>query len=832
MADDLTPPTDNAGAGNVLTKSLLDEMQTSYMDYAMSVIISRALPDARDGLKPVQRRILYAMQQVGATSASRYKKCAAFVGEVLKDYHPHSDVAVYDALVRMAQPFSLRYPLVDGQGNFGSVDGDPPAAMRYTEARLAAISAELLSDIDKDTVDFVDNYTAEKQEPVVLPARIPNLLINGASGIAVGMATNVPPHNLREVASAVTHLLDNPEATTEDLMQLIKGPDFPTGGKIMGLGGIKQAYATGHGRLTVLARHTLEEAANGRERIIIDELPYAVNKANLVAKIGELVNDRKLEGIADLRDESDRQGMRIVIELKREAQPFTVLNNLYKHTQLRQTFSVLMLAIVDQRPVVLSLKRALQIFIEHRREVIVRRTRFELARAQERAHILEGLKICLDHLDEVIQTIRNAADTETARVELMQRFGLSERQAQAVLDLTLRRLTALERRKIDEEYEDTIKLIAYLESILASDQKVRSLIAEEMTEVARKYGDERRTEIAEDEFKDLSAEDLIPKEEVIVTLTHRGYVKRQPSRTFRLQNRGGVGMRGARPTAGAEAPSGTREEDYTEHLLSTHTHASMLFFTQSGRVFQLRVHEIPQRDRTAKGLPLNNLLDIGPGERVTAVFIRPETANEQARYMLMATRNGYVKKTRTAEYANVRRNGLIAINLQDADELLWVAPTSGDDEILIASQLGKAIRFHESEVRAMGRDTQGVIGMRLEKYDLVAGMSIASMGSDVLVITERGYGKRTPIAEYPLRHRAGQGVFTLKVTDRVGRLAALRMTDDEDEEVLLISASGMVLRTVVGTISRYGRQTQGVIVMRVPPDDKIVALAPVGADLE
>jgi DNA gyrase subunit A len=831
VTDDLTPPGD-PGPGAVLTKSLLEEMQTSYMDYAMSVIISRALPDVRDGLKPVQRRILYAMNGAGATAGARYKKCAAFVGDVLKLYHPHGDTAVYDALVRMAQPFSLRYPLIDGQGNFGSVDGDPPAAMRYTEARMSAISAEMLADIEKDTVDMVPNYDGSEQEPVVLPARIPNLLINGATGIAVGMTTNIPPHNLREVASAVSHLVENPEATSEDLLRLVQGPDFPTGGIIMGRGGIKQAYATGHGKVIVRARHMFEEAANGRERIIVDELPYAVNKANLVAKIAELVGDRKLEGIADLRDESDRQGMRIVIELKREARPYTVLNNLYKHTQLQQTFGVIMLAIVDGRPQVLGLKQMLQLFIEHRRVVIVRRTRFELARAQERAHILEGLKICLDHLDEVIQTIRNAADTDAARTQLQEKFGLTERQAQAVLDLTLRRLTQLERARIDQEYEEVIRTIAYLESILASDQKVRMLIVDEMAEVAKKYGDDRRTEISDQDATELSAEDLIPKEEVVVTVTHRGYVKRQPSRTFRAQQRGGVGLRGAKPIAGSEAPSGTREEDYTEHLVSTHTHASLLFFTQSGRVFQLRVHELPERDRTAKGQPINNLIEVAPGERVTAVFVRPEADDGEARYMLMVTRKGFIKKTRTREYANVRRNGLIAINLQGGDELLWVAPTSGEDELLIASQLGKAIRFHEEEVRPMGRDTQGVIGMRLGRGDLVAGMAVVQPGGDLLVVTERGYGKRTPLDEYPRHHRGGQGVFTLKVTDRVGRLAALRVTSDLEEEILLITASGMVLRTAAGSISKIGRQTQGVIVMRLAPDDQVVALAPVGAPVE
>src|SRR5437870_3229704 len=679
--------------GTIVGKSLQEEMQTSYMEYAMSVIISRALPDVRDGLKPVQRRILYAMQQAGATSASRYRKCAAFVGDVLKLYHPHGDTSVYDALVRMAQPFSLRYPLIDGQGNFGSVDGDPPAAMRYTEARLAAITGDLMADIEKQTVDMIPNYDGSDEEPTVLPARIPNLLINGATGIAVGMTTNIPPHNLREIAAGVKHLIDNPEATGEDLLSFVKGPDFPTGGLIMGTAGIKAAYSTGHGRIVVRARHTFEQAKNGRERIIIDELPYAVNKATLVAKI-----------------------------------------------------------------------------------------------------------------DELIKTIRAASDTETAANQLQTKFGLSERQARAVLALTLGRLTRLERHKIDEEYEEVIKTIAYLESILASDRKVRQLIKDEMDDVTKKYGDDRRTEISEQEATELSAEDLVHKEDVVVTLTHRGYVKRQPQRVFRAQKRGGVGLKGARPTAGGEAPSGTREEDYAEHLLTTHTHASILFFTQSGRVFQLRVHEVPERERQAKGVPINNLIDVGGNERVTAVFIRPESETE-AHYMLMVTKNGYIKKTALREYANVRRNGLIAINLQEGDELDWVTPTSGKDAIIIATALGKAIRFGESEVRAMRRDTQGVIGIKLGKGDTVAGMGTVTGEGDVLVVTERGYGKRTPVAEYPMHHRAGQGVFTLKVTDRVGKLAAMRVVHDPEEEVLIISASGMVLRTPVGAISQIDRKS-------------------------
>ncbi|HEV2954158.1 MAG TPA: DNA gyrase subunit A, partial [Candidatus Dormibacteraeota bacterium] len=668
--------------------------------------------------------------------------------------------------------------------------------------------------------------------PTVLPARVPNLLVNGASGIAVGMTTNIPPHNLTEVCSAINFLIDNPEATSEDLMGFVKGPDFPTGGIIKGMSGIKSAYATGHGKVIVRARHRFEEAANGRERIIIEELPYAVNKANLVSKMAELINDRKLDGIADLNDESDRDGMRIVIELKREARPYTVLNNLYKHTSLQTTFGVIMLAIVDGRPVVLGLKQMLQHFIEHRRLVIVRRTRFDLAKAQERAHILEGFKIALDHLDEVIATIRAAADPESASTDLQSKFGLSERQAKAILALTLSRLTRLERHKIDEEYEEVIKLIAYLESILASDQKVRLLIQEEMADLIKKYGDERRTEITEDEAMDLSAEDLIPKEEVVVTLTHRGYAKRQLSRTFRVQRRGGVGLKGARPTAGSDAPGQTRESDYAEHLLITHTHASILFFTQNGRVFQLRVHEIPERERQAKGIPINNLVDMASDERITAVFVRPEEASE-SQYMLMVTKRGVIKKTKLTEYANVRRNGLIAINLLAGDELLWVSPTTGADHVLIATQLGKAIRFEESEVRAMGRDTQGVIGIRLGKSDMVTGMAVVTEEqrekAELLVITDRGFGKRTPLEDYPIQHRGGQGVFTLKVTDRVGRLSALRLTTDPEEEILLITASGMVLRTHVEAISLIGRQTQGVIVMRIQPEDTVVALAPVGA---
>ncbi len=816
--------------GTVLPRGLAEEMTTSYMDYAMSVIISRALPDVRDGLKPVQRRIMFAMHQMGLTSGARHRKCAGIVGEVLKNFHPHSDTAVYDALVRLAQDFSMRYPLIDGQGNFGSVDGDSAAAMRYTEARMSAIAAELVADIDKDTVDFVDNYDASMKEPVLLPIRIPNLLLNGSSGIAVGMTTNIPPHNLREVAAGIIHLLENPEATSEELGRFVKGPDFPTGGVIIGTEGIKAAYATGHGRIVVRARVRFEEAPSGRERIIVEELPYQVNKAHLIAKIADLVSDRQLEGIADLNDESDRHGMRILIELRRDARPHTVLNNLYKHTQLQTTFGVIMLALVDGRPQILGLKRMLQLFIEHRKTVIIRRTTYDLARARERAHILEGLKVCLDHLDEVIRMIRNSKDVEVAQQGLMGTFGLSVQQAKAILEMRLQRLTGLERQKIIEEYEEVIRRIAYFEDLLASENKVVQLIKDEQEELVKKYADDRRTEINPDASVVLTEEDLIPKEEVVVTLTHRGYIKRQPSRSFRNQTRGGKGSTAHRPTEGGAAPTGNRESDYAEHLLITHTHASMLFFTNRGRVFQLRVHEVPDRERQARGLPINNLIDLDRDERVTSVYSRPE--EESGRYMVMATRRGYIKKTALKEYANVRRNGLIAINLQSGDELNWVAASSDDEDLIIATRLGRAIRFRCSEVRAMGRDTMGVIGVRLVAGDVVAGMCVARADGDLLVITERGYGKRTSFVEYPLHHRAGQGVFTLKVTERVGGVAALWAVSEPSEEILVISSRGMVLRTVADSISRIGRQTQGVIVMRVSADDQVVGIAPVGALME
>jgi len=808
---------DPLNIGTVLPIQLESEMRSSYMDYAMSVIVSRALPDVRDGLKPVHRRVLFAMQEQGMTPGARYQKCAAIVGEVIKSYHPHGDTSVYDTLVRMAQDFSLRYPLVDGQGNFGSIDGDSAAAYRYTEARLAPIAAELLVDLDKDTVDLVDNYSATRQEPTVLPARLPNLLVNGSSGIAVGMTTNIPPHNLGEVCDAETYLIDHPDATADDLMKLIRGPDFPTGGIIIGREGISAAYGTGHGRLIVRARVSFEEAPNGRERIIVHEIPYMVNKATLVARIADLVGDRKLEGIADLNDESDRSGMRIVIELKRDARPFTVLNNLYKHTALQTTFGVISLALVDGRPVVLNLKALLQHHIDHRRQVITRRTRFELERARERAHLLEGLKICLDNLDAVIKIIRESQDEKQAQDRLQERFKLSEKQSKAIVDMRLGRLTRLERKKVEEEYEEVIKRIAYLEDILAHEAKVLRLIKEELGELKKKYGDARRTRIDLQGSVELSEEDLVPKEDVVVTLTHRGYAKRVPASTYRPQRRGGKGVLGAARV----------ESDFVEHLVISSTHSDMLFFTNHGSVYRLRVHEIPDVSRQAKGLPIANLIDIDPKDKITAVIGITDWAED--RYLVMVTRQGTIKKTPARLYSQVRRNGLIAIDLAEGDELNWVKLSSGSDELIIATTDGKAIRFSEKEVRPMGRDTQGVRGIKLREGALVAGFDIVRPKAYLLVVSARGYGKLTPLKEYPRQSRGGQGVYTLAVTERTGPLAGMRVViKPEEEQLIVISEQGQVIRIPVEAIRVAGRQTQGVIIMRLDDGDTIATIAGVG----
>jgi DNA gyrase subunit A len=801
--------------GNVRPIDINVEMRRSYLDYAMSVIVQRALPDVRDGLKPVQRRILYGMYEMGLRSNSRFRKSAGVVGEVLKSYHPHSDTAVYDALVRMVQEFSLRYPLVAGQGNFGSVDGDGAAAMRYTESKLSAIAEELLQDIGMDTVDFRPNYDDQTREPSVLPGKLPNLLVNGASGIAVGMATNIPPHNLGEVCDGIAHLIDNPDATVEDLMQFIQGPDFPTGGTILGREGIVAAYATGRGRVVMRANAFIEESARAnRYAIIVSELPYQVNKATLIEKIADLVKGGKLDGIHDLRDESDRNGMRIVIELKREAQPRKVLNNLFKFTALQSSFGVNMLALIDgTQPRVLNLKRAIQAYIDHRHEILTRRTRFELLRAQRRAHILEGLKIALDNLDAVIRTIRASRTSESARNNLMRDFSLSEVQATAILDMQLRRLAALERRKIEEEYKELLKEITRLEDLLAHPQKILALVRQDVTDLKEKYGDARRSRII-DFNGEMSDEDLIPEVDVLVTITNRGYVKRIPDDVYRTQHRGGRGVTGVT----------MREADGVQHLLSANSHDSLLFFTNRGRVFQVKVYDIPDAGRTAKGVPVINLISIQPDESITTLL--PIRSFDEGKYLFMCTRNGTVKRTSLSQFASVRASGLIALGLDDDDELAWVRMTSGEDEIILVTEQAKAIRFHESDARPMGRTAQGVRGIRLEGGDRVMAADVIdkdTLESDLLVVSETGFGKRTALREFNDQHRGGKGVTAMKLSSRNGKVAGAQIVQP-DEEVMLISSSGVVIRTRVEQISRYGRQAQGVTVMRLGKGDRVVSL--------
>ncbi|MFN2568579.1 MAG: DNA gyrase subunit A [Candidatus Dormibacteria bacterium] len=810
--------------GNVEPVDLEREMRSSYMDYAMSVIISRALPDVRDGLKPVQRRIIYAMLEQGMGAGAGYEKCAAIVGEVLKTYHPHGDSAVYDALVRLVQPWVMRYPLVDGQGNFGSVDGDPAAAYRYTEARMTPIAMELVNDIEKNTVDFVANYSNKASEPSILPAMIPNLLVNGASGIAVGMATNIPPHNLGEVCDGITRLLQDPETTTEDLTKIIRGPDFPTGGIIYGRD-IATVYGTGHGRIVVRAQVDFEESKAGREQIIVRELPYQVNKARLMTNIADLVNDRKLEGISDLRDESGRKDTtRIVIELKANARPHTVLNNLYKHTPLQNTFGALMLALVDGRPQILALKTFLEQYIEYRRIVVTRRTRFELDRARDRAHILEGLAICLEHIDEVIAIIRGAPDESRAQRQLEERFQLSERQSKAIVDLRLGRLTRLESDKIREEYEGLLKEIGRLEDILANPRRVDEIIRDEVAHIRKRYADARRTEIRYTDVE-MNEEDLIPREQVFVTLTHRGYIKRLPLDAYRSQRRGGRGVVGARRST---------DEDYVETSATANTHTDMLFFTNRGRVFRLRTHEIPDVKRQAKGLPVINLIDMDQREKVTAL-IDMETFSEE-QYLVMVTRCGQIKKTPAAAYSAVRRNGLIAINLQDDDELSWVRRSSGGDDVLIVTRRGKGVRFTEKQVRPTGRDTMGVGAIRLVKGDEVAGFDIVRPGGHVLVVTELGFGKLTPMSDYPIKSRNIQGVYTMdqRAIPKVGEIVGMRVVEDLSEELMVISTQGQVIRIPLEQVRVCGRQTRGVIIMRLTDGDRVGSIAGVGnpADFE
>jgi DNA gyrase subunit A len=801
--------------GNIRPIDINTEMRRSYLDYAMSVIVQRALPDVRDGLKPVQRRILYGMSEMGLRANARFRKSAGIVGEVLKSYHPHSDTAVYDALVRMVQEFSLRYPLVAGQGNFGSVDGDGAAAMRYTEAKLSAIAEELLQDIGMNTVDFRPNYDDQTREPNVLPAKLPNLLVNGASGIAVGMATNIPPHNLSEVCDGIAHLIDHPEATVEDLMHFIQGPDFPTGATILGREGIVAAYATGRGRVVMRATAYIEESARAnRYAIIVNELPYQVNKATLIEKIAELVKAGRIDGIHDLRDESDRNGMRIVIELKREAQPTKVLNNLYKHTALQSSFGVNMLALVDgAQPRVLNLKRALQLYIEHRQEVITRRTQFELERAQRRAHILEGLKIALDNLDAVIRTIRSSRTSESARNNLMRDFKLTEVQATAILDMQLRRLAALERKKIEDEYTDLLKEIARLDDLLANPRKILALVRQDVVELKEKYGDPRRTRII-DANGELSDEDLIPNVNVLVTLTNRGYVKRIPNTVYRTQHRGGRGVTGVT----------MREADGVQHLLSANTHDSLLFFTNRGRVFQVKVHELPDAGRTAKGVPVINLISMQPDESITTML--PISSFDEGQFLFMCTRKGTIKRTALSQFSSVRSSGLIALGLEEDDELAWVRMTSGQDEIILVTEQAKAIRFDENDARPMGRTAQGVIGIRLAPGDRVMAADVIDKETaqyDLLVVSDSGFGKRTALKEFNDQRRGGQGVTAMKLGNRNGKVAGAQIVRPE-EEVMLISTAGVVIRMRVAQISRYGRQTQGVSVMKLGNGDRVVSM--------
>src|SRR5579864_129564 len=799
--------------GNIKPVSIVKEMSDAYLDYSMSVIVSRALPDVRDGLKPVHRRILYAMEQMGLQSTKQFRKCAGTVGEVLKSYHPHGDAAVYESLVRMAQPWSMRYPLILGQGNFGSQDDDPPAAMRYTEAKMAAIADELLCDIEKDTVDFIPNYDNQTKEPTVMPARLPNLLLNGSTGIAVGMATNIPPHNLVEVCNGIMYLIDNPDATTEELSRIVRGPDFPTGGIIQGHEGIRNTYANGRGRILVRARTAIEENERGRMSIIVTELPYQVNKAELVKKIAELTRDKKIDGIAEVRDESDRQGMRILIELKRDATPESVLNSLFKYTAMQSAFNTNMLALVDYQPRILTLKAFLQHYIHHREIVITRRTRFELAKAEARKHILEGLKIALDNLDAVISTIRESPSAEAALGNLVRQFSLSEEQGKSILDMRLARLAALERSKVEEELIEVLKNIRYYNMLLADIGEIRKLIKTDLQELKEKYGDERRTDIVEIEAGEFSDEDLIRNDEVVVTLTEKGYIKRLPSSTYRAQRRGGRGITGMT----------TREDDTVRHLLVAHSHDSLLFFTDRGRVFQLRVFELPDTGRTAKGEHLINLISIEQRERVTAIVYVPKGVSRD--YMIVATKKGEVKKTVMSEFEVVRRSGLIAMNLEEDDELIGAKLAHADDDVLLITAQGKAIRFTVEELRSASRTSGGVRGIRLAEDDRVVSLNLAPKGGELLVVTENGYGKRTPIDEYPTQSRGGGGVITSKVTKKTGAVATARVITEKDNDLMIISAGGVVIRTDVSTIGVAGRATQGVHLMNLGDGDKVVAVA-------
>jgi DNA gyrase subunit A len=789
-----------------------EEMRESFMAYAMSVIISRALPDVRDGLKPVHRRVLYAMYDAGNTSDKAYKKSARLVGDIMGKYHPHGDTAIYDTIVRMAQDFNLRYPLVDGQGNFGSIDGDNPAAMRYTEIRMTPLAEEMLADIEKETVDFIANYDDSLKEPAVLPSRIPNLLINGSAGIAVGMATNVPPHNLGEVIDALVALIGNPDLTIPQLMKHIPGPDFPTAGFIHGVEPIAQAYSEGKGIIQIRGKVFTETVKRtGKEQVIISEIPYMVNKKRLIEQIAELVNDKKIEGIGDLRDESDREGMRIVIELKRDAVSEIVVNQLYKHTALQESFGVNMLAIVDGKPKLLNLKEALKAFVDHRKEVVTRRTAYDLRKAEERLHILEGFRIALDNLDAVIALIRAAADPKTAKDGLMTNFALSEVQAQAILDLRLQRLTGLERDKIMEEHRETVELIAKLRAILADEKEIYKIIVEELKEIKQKYGDERRTQII-NRGEDISVEDLIVDEDMAVTISHEGYIKRNPVTLYRAQRRGGKGKIGTT----------TKEEDFVEYLFIASMHAYILFFTTIGKVYWIKVHELPQASRAARGKPIVNLLSLEPGEKVSAFL--PVREFQEGRFIVFATKNGLIKKTELMAYANPRASGIRAIGLEERDEVIGVRLTDGNQEIILSTADGQSIRFKEEQVRPTGRGTFGVVGMKLDPGDKVVSMEILSLGADILTAAEGGFGKRTAMDEYRLQSRGGKGIITMKTTDKTGRVISVQLVT-EDDQLMLITNTGKIIRLRIKDIRVIGRNTQGVRLIELEEGERVVSVA-------
>ena len=804
--------------GKIIEKDIEKEMKTAYIDYAMSVIVSRALPDVRDGLKPVHRRILYAMYEDGITSDKPYRKCANTVGSVLGRYHPHGDASVYDAMVRMAQDFSLRYPLIDGHGNFGSIDGDGAAAMRYTEARMAKIAETMLTDIEKNTVDFMPNYDDRLQEPTVLPSKIPTLLINGSSGIAVGMATNIPPHNLTEVINGIIKIIDEDNVTDEELLKIIKGPDFPTSGLILGREGIKQAYTTGRGKIIVRAEAEIEEMENGRQRIIVRSLPYQVNKARLIENIANLVKDKKIEGISELRDESDRNDkVRIVIGLKKDANAQVVLNHLYKNTQLQDTFGIIMLALVNGEPKILTLRQCLDCYIDHRKDVILRRTQFDLDKALARAHILEGLRIAIDNIDEVINIIRNSYDD--AKEKLMQRFNLTDIQAQAILDMRLKTLSGLQREKIEEEYNELMKLIAHLREILASERLVFDIIKEELLEIKEKYGDERLTKIvaAEGEIDD---EDLIKEEQNVITLTHFGYVKRMPIDMYKSQKRGGKGIAGM----------ATREEDFVKKIFTASTHDTILFFSNKGKVYTLKGYELPEAGRTAKGTAIVNLLRLDQGEKITAGI--PIANFAEGKYLLMSTKNGMIKKTALSEYSSVRKNGLLGITLKENDQLIGVRLTDGEDDVVLVTSHGMSITFSEKDVRPIGRVSQGVIGIKLDDDDFVIGMEsiISRENATLLAITENGFGKRTELDEYRVQTRGGKGILTYKITAKTGNIVGIRITTDE-EDVMIITENGTIIRLEVKDINILGRTTQGVTLMRTN-EGKVVSIETISPEEE